>query len=477
MTVRDLLTHRSGFLRHDAIWYGSTDSRELLLWKLRLVKPDHGFRAKYAYQNLMYLAAGQLVPAVVGKTWDEYLAEKFFAPLGMKSSITSVNLLPRAGNKSMPHVLIEDKLTEVPWRKNDHMGPAGSVISNAQDMAQWVRFQLGDGGWEKARLLNKATHKEMHTPQTVIRLEGARTKLVPDAHFVCYGLGWMLHDYQGKKIVEHGGLLDGFTSQLGLIPEEKLGVMIMCNHGATQLPRAVMFSVFDRYLNAKPRDWSTEMKKLAQLFIDQGKDDEKKEEKARVKDTKPTFPLERYAGQYSNGLHSLLKITHADSKLTAKFMGTTFDVQHWHYDTFRLYDVDKRFPKVLITFQQTNQGKIGSIAMNVFGEEIDLPRLADKAPVLPEIELTAEQRAKYVGVFCCALPNVEIEIELVKDKLKVIFPGDPPYVLRAVKEHTFQIAESPELSLLKFDVEKDVIRGLTLEQGTKSYQFTLKKMK
>jgi hypothetical protein len=341
-------------------------------------------------------------------------------------------------------------------------------------MAQWLRFQLGDGTWDAKRILTKGTLQETHTPQVVVRLEGLRAKMYPDVSFLNYGLGWFVSDYQGKKAIDHGGSLDGFISQVGLLPSEKLGVVVLCNHGETQLPRAIMNTVFDRYLGVKKRrDWSQEMKAVAQLAIDQVKDVEKKDEEARVKETKPTFPLVRYAGTYQDGLHTPLVLSLEKDQLVAKFLGMTFDVQHWHYDTFRFADRQGRFAKFLMTFSTNPSGKIASAQCNIFGEDYEMARTADALP--PELKLNAEQRAKFVGQFSCKLPEVDVTIEEVQGVLMFTFPGLAPLALRATQEREFHLPTTPEASVLRFEFENEKVKKMLLIQGAKNYIFEPKK--
>ena len=138
LTVRDLLTHRSGLQRGDFLWYGTELDRDEILKRTRYLKPSWSLRSTFGYQNLMYLAAGQLVSRVSGKTWDEFIRERFFVPLGMTASSTSINELKTANNVATPHSKIEDKVTVIPWRNIDNIAPAGSINSNVVEMAQWV---------------------------------------------------------------------------------------------------------------------------------------------------------------------------------------------------------------------------------------------------------------------------------------------------------------------------------------------------
>ena len=256
LTVRDLLSHRSGLERGDLLWYGSEYDRDEILRRTRYLKPTWSLRSTFGYQNLMFLAAGQLIAKVSGKSWDEFIRQRIFVPLSMTASNTSIKDFKNCDNVSSPHGKFEDKIEAIPWRNIDNIAPAGSINSSVVDMAQWVRLQLAQGEYQKQRLLSSGAAKEMQTSQTVIRAEPPFSLFYPEAHFLNYGLGWFLHDYKGRKVVEHGGAIDGMRAQVAMLPEEKLGLVILTNMDGTILPLALMFRIFDAYLGAPQRDWS-----------------------------------------------------------------------------------------------------------------------------------------------------------------------------------------------------------------------------
>ena len=374
LTVADLLTHRSGLARGDLLWYASDYNRDEVLRRVRHLKPSWSLRSRFGYQNIMFLAAGQIVPSVTGKTWDDFMRERIFNPLGMKSTSTSIKAFAGTTNVATPHSRIEDKVQPVAWRNIDNIAPAGSINSNARDMAQWVRLQLGDGTYDGKRLLSAVSVKEMQTPQTVIRLEGARGRLYPEAHFLTYGMGWFLSDYRGRKLVEHGGAIDGMRAQVALIPEEKVGLVILTNLHGTNFPVALMFRIFDHYLNAPARDWSSEMLKVTKDLENQAKNAEKKLEAERVKDTSPSLPLEKYAGTFQSDMYGDTKVALENQKLVIRF-GPNFtgDLQHWHFDTFRVTWRDPMQGKGMVSFRLNAQGKVDHVNIENLSEFTRVP--------------------------------------------------------------------------------------------------------
>ena len=207
ITVRDLLCHRSGLATFggDLLWYMTTYSRDEILRRVRYLKPVTSFRTTYGYQNLMFLAAGQIIPAVTGKSWDDFVREKFFMPLGMSRSTTSIAGFMPGGNVATPHNEVEGKINVIHYVNVDNLAPAGAINSCVADMAQWLRLQLGRGTYQGKEIFSKDRSREMWTAQTSIPIGAQAEKLNPTTHFQAYGLGWFMMDHHGRKVLNHGG--------------------------------------------------------------------------------------------------------------------------------------------------------------------------------------------------------------------------------------------------------------------------------
>ena len=368
LTVRDLLTHRSGLQRGDFLWYGTELNRDEILRRARFIKPTWSLRSTFGYQNIMFLAAGQLVSKVSGKTWDEFIQQRIFTPLAMNSSNTSIGALKSANNVATPHSKIDEKVQVIPWRNIDNIAPAGAINSNVIDMAQWVRLQLGQGTFQSQRLFSPASTKEMHASQTIIRFEPPYAMWYPEAHFLNYGMGWFLSDYRGRKVVEHGGAIDGMRAEVAMIPEEKLGVVVLSNMNGSILPVALMYRIFDSLLGATPRDWSSELLKTSKTLDAQANAAQKKQESERVAGTNPSLALDKYAGSYRNDLYGEVKVTQNNGKLNFKFgPAFTSDLEHWHYDTFRARFFAAGDAKIFVTFALNAQGKADTLVLGLPG--------------------------------------------------------------------------------------------------------------
>ncbi len=369
LTVRDLLSHRSGLERGDFLWYGTEYDRDEILRRARYLKPTWSLRSTFGYQNLMFLAAGQLVARVNGKSWDEFIRQRIFMPLGMTASNTSIKDLKNSDNVASPHAKIEDKIEVIPWRNIDNIAPAGSINSNVVDMAQWVRLQLAQGEYQKQRLLSSGTAKEMQTSQTVIRAEPPFSLLYPEAHFLNYGLGWFLQDYRGEFVAMHTGSIDGMVAIVGLLPAHDVGVVVLANRDHAELRHAIMWRVFDAYLGVPERDWSSEMRAMYDSMAAQARSRADARENERIAGTTPSLALDMYAGSYADSLYGTLGVKRRGAALVIDFgPGRMADLEHWHHDTFRATWRDPALGRSFATFDLNHDGTVRSVRIDGYGE-------------------------------------------------------------------------------------------------------------
>jgi CubicO group peptidase (beta-lactamase class C family) len=379
LTVRDLLTHRSGLTAADLMVYAEHMTRDSILHQVRYVKPTYSFRSHFGYSNLMYLAAGQITARLTGMSWDDVISQWIFAPLGMTSSNTSVTRLEGLPNVATPHAEIDDTVRTIPYFNLDNIAPAGSINSNVLDMAQWVRFQLAGGKVAGKALIGAEAFEETHTPQTIVPIEGFEKLAASDAHLLNYGMGWYLHDYRGREVVQHGGNIDGMTALVALLPEEKTGIVILSNLNGNDLTYALMYRIFDAYLKQPPKDWSAAFLDEDRKLGAQAKEEEKKKEAQRVPGTSSSLPLEKYAGRYTDTLNGDAVVRKEASGLVFQYGTLVADLEHWHYDTFRVVWRQRRLGKGYATFTLDTAGKVDAINLLDLAEFTRKPEHADTA--------------------------------------------------------------------------------------------------
>jgi CubicO group peptidase (beta-lactamase class C family) len=362
--VRDLVAHRVGLDRADRIWGGTAFSREEILHRQRHIERQESFRYRFGYNNHMYLAAGEVVRRVSGMTWDDFVTNRIFGPLGMTRARTSVKPLAGMANVATPHGWKGDSVVPIPWKDIDNIGPAGSINASAREMGEWLRLQLGGGVHAGRRLLSEAAVKEMHSPQTVIPIERwyaslspVNHQMVPGTRFFMYGLGWFLQDYRGRYLVHHGGAIDGMRALVAMAPEERLGIVILTNQNPSNVGEAVMFRFFDLFFGAPERDWSREMRDSTRAFRGRMAAQQAALVAARVPGTAPSRPLAEYAGTYADSAYGDARVAEAAGRLTLEFGTATADLEHWHHDTFRANWRTRTGDWSLVTFRLDARGR------------------------------------------------------------------------------------------------------------------------
>ena len=472
MTIRDMLSHRSGLVRGDLLWYGTDLDRTEIVRRIRYLEPSWSFRSRFGYQNLMFLTAGQLLTAVTGTSWEDFVARRLFAPLGMTATNTSTKALVGKPNVASPHAELNDTVRAVPYRNIDNIGPAGSINSNVVDMAQWVRLHLNDGELDGTRLLSSAVVQQMQTPTTIIPLEGVTARLASEANFQSYGMGWFLQDHRGRKIVHHGGNIDGMSALVAMLPSEKAGLVILTNLNGTSLPTALMYRVFDAWLGAPAKDWSGEMHAALKPLLDQAKAQQKKVEADRVKGTSPSHALADYTGKYldPDSLYGQAEIRLEGGGLMASYGVFQGPLEHWHYDTFRGSWTDPMAGKSLLTFNFADDGKVSEVRIQGIGTFNRQPELVDTAGA---VELSEADLRALVGRYQSDQPPVDLSVEFVDGYLQAVLPGQPAYRMAAQSTTMFKLTGIPIVVTVEFKKEGGEVVSAELKQ--QGFTFDLKR--
>jgi CubicO group peptidase (beta-lactamase class C family) len=334
MTARDLLTHRSGLPRHDAMWYGSALSRKELVERLQYLQPNRGFRETFQYQNLMYMTAGYLVEQISGQTWEDFVRKHFLSPLEMNTTNFSVVDMQKSNDFAYPYREEEQEVKQIPFRNITAVGPAGSINSSVKEMANWVIFQLGDGKFKEKEILLSTTLLETHLPQIVI----STPRQYKELFYNSYALGWGVTAYRGEEMLTHTGGIDGFTAVVTLVPEKKAGVVVLSNMDGSYVPGILRLNLVDRILGKEPIDWS-------KRYHDEAKKAE--ETKAKLEDngdpnrklgTHPSHSLGDFVGSYENPAYGTINVMLEGEQLKASYNDLPTLLNHYHFDIFEATD-------------------------------------------------------------------------------------------------------------------------------------------
>ena len=367
LTIRDLLTHRTGVAREDNVWIAAPVDRAEILRRARHLEQSDDFRDRYIYNNIMYMVAGEVAAAAAGMPWEELVETRILGPLGMTRTTPRFATVQRRDNVATSHITEDGRVIAMARRDYDALGPAGSIFASASDMAQWVRLHLNGGTYGGVRILEDSTLEEMHTPQVVMRMDSVDRRMFPTRNFSAYGLGWRMQDDHGLKIVQHTGAVNYTRTQVGMIPSRGIGVVVMANLSSSALQTALMYRVFDLLLGREPRDWSAEY--LALQARSAGRSAERAAElrASRAEGTRPSIPLEAYAGTYTDPLYGDLVIEHVDGRLVLRYAPEYIaDLRHWHHDTFRGTWRSTGFGETFVTFALDARGRPASVTLEGF---------------------------------------------------------------------------------------------------------------
>jgi len=386
MTVRDLLTHRSGLGlgAGDLLWWPTTNfSTDEIIHKLRYIRPATSFRSSYAYDNLLYIVAGKIIAAKSGKTWGETIHERILAPVGMVSTTTS--LAESAGNPDVAnaHSKINDRIAAVKAMPVPNAVGAVGINTNAEDIARWMNVLLAggkvgtDANGKEIRLYSAKQAREMWTAQTPMRISEPDPKLAATRpNFLAYGLGFQLRDWQGRLVAMHSGALQGFYSKVVLVPDAKLGIAILTNAESGGSLNALQYQLLDRMLNpAAATDWigivkavedENHAKELARIG---------KANAARAAKSQPSLARTAYDGEYQDPWYGIATIRHEGNRQILTMSRTpdlTGELEHYQHDTFIVRWKERNFnADAYVTFALNPDGSIERMRMQPISTETD----------------------------------------------------------------------------------------------------------
>jgi len=381
ITVRDLLCHRCGLglgAGDLMLWPASELNRKEILRRVRYIKPASSFRTTYAYNNIMFVVAGELLERVSGMRWEDFVREKIQKKVGMEWSNTSCALVEREENVAWPHVPLEGKVVPVKTLYlTENVNPAGGINSCAEDMARWMLVLLNNGKLaDGSRLVSERVMNAITNIVTPIPVSKPAPELAPAAmNFNGYGLGLRIRDYRRYRVLTHTGGLEGYVSQVWLMPEIGLGVTVLTNQESTAAFASLTYQIVDYYLKAPKFDWIEAYRKFNEKNAQRSKEELDKIYASRKKDTRPSLPLKEYAGLYRDAWYGEVEVKYEGGQLTMRFKHSPElygKLEHWHYDTFvaRWFDRELR-ADAFVTFHLDHEGKVSEVRMLPFSSDVD----------------------------------------------------------------------------------------------------------
>jgi CubicO group peptidase (beta-lactamase class C family) len=421
MTVRDLLCHRSGLPRHDALWYGTPFTRKQLVARLKYLQPSADFRTTFQYQNLMFMTAGYLLECVTGQTWEEFTQNNLLDPLGMRSTSLCMNGIITAKNAVRPYSAGANGNKLLPYRDLDTIAPAGGVNSCLADLVKWVSLHLEGGCYQNHQIISSENLAVTHTPATFI--ENSYSRLLQpfsEVGMESYGLGWFIHDYRGHRLLRHGGHIDGFSTQISFMPEIGAGVIVLSNIGGSNFMFVPTFLAYDILLGLPALDWSTRLLGVDSKTRQAGENASAWYASRRRPKTIPSHALSEFVGVYRCDAYGDITVELAQGGLKAEFNGRQIDLTHYHYNTFDWSMGRPGSVSLKANFITDWLGNIDQLQVQL--EPMVDPLLFDRQPsaVLSDVATLAG----YTGAYQCDGKTARVELSSTKD-LRVIMPGFP----------------------------------------------------
>lgn len=331
-SVRDMLAHRTGLPRHDLSWLYCAATRNELMARIPHLPPTHQFRARWQYQNYIYMAAGVVAGTANGTSWEDLVRTRLFAPLGMKTATFHVDEMQKYEDVARPYEYKNDEVRRMAYHPIDALGPAGSINASVREMIEWVRFQLNNGKVGEQQIISEESMRQMQRPQMVMD-EPLWHELLGTEDY-SYGLGWLIHNFHGVKLVQHGGNIDGFTALAAFIPTHKIGLIVLTNLNSNFLTYATAYTLFARLLGVETRDWHAHMQQLSEMAKAQITTMKEKNAANKKTGTQAGHPLADYAGDYHHPAYGQLSVSVIEDALQVTYNTVTIPLIHYHYEVF-----------------------------------------------------------------------------------------------------------------------------------------------
>lgn len=366
LTIEDLLCHRSGLgtFYGDLLWYNSSYSDEEVMERMRNEPITRRFGIEFGYQNIMFMMAGDIIKKVTGQSWSEFVDSRIYKPLGMLQTRPSNDELTTGQDIAFGH--INNKVLGI--IDFNAAKSAAAMYSSVDEMSIWTMLMLNNGKYGGKQIISQVSLNRLLEPHTILGASNSQKQ--HGINFYTYGLGWFIYDYNGKKIVEHDGGMPGYISKVTLIPEQKISIIILNNGNDFYVNSALIGDLMDILVKGREFDWIGEYSVIKSRSDAYEETNNRKRLESRVPDTKPSLLPAGYTGTFRDKSYGDAEIKSDGEKLILTFLPSktvfTGELQHWHFDTFKVVFKDEYLTFGLITFSFDSAGK-------VTGFKIDLP--------------------------------------------------------------------------------------------------------
>ena len=461
ITIRDMLSHRTGVTRHDLIWYKADFSRAELFEKLKYLEPIQPLRQGFLYNNLMYAASGHIINLVEGKTWEAYVKEKILTPLKMDNTVFSIADMKKQTDYFVPYN--EKRDTNILYKieynnETDGVGPCGSIISNINDLSHWLIALMNKGMYEGKQVIPEAVVNATMEPSIVehnsLADQGYTEVLNP-----VYGMGRETVSYRGHQIVEHGGDLNGIHSQISYMPQDNIGVIVFVIGDHSLRYNPIMYNVYEHLLGLSITPWSERGLKNRDLSKKQGKEGRAKANEGQVKGTKPSHPLSDYFGEFENSAYGSINITQKDTAMIFSLHNIHLPMHHFHYDRFDTKN-DEQDGFYSLNYQTNPQGEVDRFVVSLDEGEVTFVKKADATLS------TVETLTKYTGKYKIGTNAINV---ILKNKNHLFLEGQPDLELIPYKPNIFKTKEYADFTI-SFVIENGKVVAMKQKDGSGEYE-------
>jgi CubicO group peptidase (beta-lactamase class C family) len=454
VTLRDMLSHRTGITRHDTIWYKSDFTRKELFDRTKYLEPSAPLRQTFLYNNLMYAAVGYMIELQSGKRWEDFLRERIFGPLKMANTTFSVAEMVKRPEPGVPFTEKRDtfELYQIPYYEDiDGVAPCGAIISSVEDMSHWLIALMNRGQFEGRQVIPADVIKATLEPAIALPNTAAETRGFWEVLNGVYGMGRWTASYRGHLVAYHGGDLPGFHSQVSYLPKEGIGVIVfVIGDHCAGLYNIVSYNVYERLLGLDQTPWSARQLEVRLKAKKAGTESRAKAGGERVPNTKPSHALADYAGEYENPAYGLLKVNMKDGGLWLDFHKIVLPLSHFHYDRFDTPD-DEQNGKTSLNFQTNPQGDVDKVTSSLDEAEVVFTR--------KPATLDAATLQKLAGTYETPV-GVKFEVVLKEDGgLYLRFAGQSDEKLIPYKGLKFRIKDFSDV-VFEFTVENGAVKSL-----------------
>src|SRR5262245_5044235 len=466
VSLRDMLAHRTGITRHDTIWYRSDDSRKELFGKLKYMEPKVPLRTAFLYNNMMYAAVGYLVELQSGKTWEEVVRERLMGPLEMKSSVFSVADMLKQPEFGVGYTERRDsfELYNKPYYEDiGGLARAGPIASKLEELSHWLVCRMNDGKYGGKQVVLPAALKTTLEPAQAMSNTTGESLGYWELLNEAAGMGRWTGSYRGHLLAFHGGDLDCFHSQVSMMPQERLGVIVFVigDHCAS-LYNPITYNVYERLLGMDETPWSDRRLQIRLKGKKAATEARSKAGADRVSGTQPSHAVADFAGEYEHPAYGVLKIGHENGELKFDFHKMRLPLTHFHYDRFDTPD-DERFGKWSVNFQTSPGGDVDKAVMSLDQAEATFKRRPEK--------LDAATLQKLAGQYQTAA-GFKFQIVLKADgSLVSAFPGQPEETLVPYKGRQFRVAEFSDV-VFEFVLENGEVKGVKRRNSAGEFMHT-----